>query len=185
LVAVGNRVRWSKSWQTFADFLFDHIKFLFTPEWGNAELVKPDEQRHPLIVWYQLVCGFQRQHFDASGVVSTATMNGAVKAYLSLAYDLYLCAHNAELPDKLLARLRNRDQFEGAHYEAYVVGCFAKAGFKIIFENEDDVSTSHCEFTAIHSVTGRKYSVEAKAIGSESKRAGTSAELPKIRGTAT
>jgi hypothetical protein len=37
-----------------------------------------------------------------------------------LAYDLYALDHNAELQEKPLARLRNRDNFEGARYEVYV-----------------------------------------------------------------
>ena len=59
---------------------------------------------------------------------------------------------------------------------------FAKAGFTIEFENEDDSSTSHCEFTATHSITGKQFSVEAKAVTTASKRSGASAEPPRIRG---
>jgi hypothetical protein len=183
LVAVGNTVHWSKTWRTFPDFLFDYIKKALTPEWGNAELKKPEDQRHPLLRWYRKLCDFQRyQATGKEGEIYSAPATGAVKAYLNLAYDLYLCDHNAELPERLLKRLRNRDQFEGALYEAFVIGCFAKAGFKIEFENEDDPSTSHCEFTATHSITGKKFSVEAKAVNTASKRSGASAEPPRIRG---
>jgi hypothetical protein len=41
VVAVGKQIRWSKAWKTFPDFLFDYIKYVLTPEWGNAELKKP------------------------------------------------------------------------------------------------------------------------------------------------
>ena len=115
-------------------------------------------------------------------MVVSSTMTGAIKAYLGLAYDLYLSGHNAELPERLLKRLRNRDQFEGAVYEAFVIGCFARAGFSIEFEDEDDLSVSHCEFTATHKETGRRFSVEAKAVTTASKRSGNSKEPPKIRG---
>jgi hypothetical protein len=183
LVAVGKTIRWSRAWRTFPDFLFDYIKFVLTPEWGNAELKKPEDQRHPLLRWYHKLCDFQRRHATGKeGEIYSGPATGAVKAYLSLAYDLYLCAHNAELPERLLKRLRNRDQFEGALYEAFVIGCFAKAGFTIELENEDDSSTSHCEFTATHNITGRKFSVEAKAVTTASKRSGASEEPPRIRG---
>jgi hypothetical protein len=40
IVAIGKQLRWSKAWRTFPDFLFDYIKIVLTPEWGNAELKK-------------------------------------------------------------------------------------------------------------------------------------------------
>ena len=55
-----------------------------------------------------------------------------VRAYLGLAYDLYLSAHNAELPDLLLKRLRNADTFEGALYEAGIIGNLADTGTGIL-----------------------------------------------------
>lgn len=179
-VAVKNEVFWSKDWNTFRHFLFDYIKSALTREWGAAELAKPEASRHPLFKWVEKV-GAQHASARASGSTSSV-ITGAVLAYLALAYDLYLSAHNAELPERLLKRLRNRDQFEGALYEAYVIGCFAKAGFEITFEDEDDSTTSHCEFTATHKQTRRKFSVEAKAVTSNSKRSGASQEPPKIRG---
>ena len=183
IVAVGKDIRWSKAWRTFPDFLFDYIKIVLTPAWGNAELAKDVVGRHPVVCWYRKVCDFQQRLIGRkAGEIHTGAMTGAVKAYLGLAYDLYLCAHNAELPDRLLKRLRNRDQFEGALYEVFVVGCFAKAGFRIEFENEEDPSSSHCEFTAIHKQTERKFSVEAKAVTTASKRSGDSADPPKVRG---
>jgi hypothetical protein len=183
LVAVGSQIRWSNAWRTFPDFLFDFIKDKLTPAWGNTELAKFGEKAHPLIRWYRKLCQFQQDHANTGndGIFS-GIMTGAVKAYLDLAYHLYLAAHNAELPERLLKRLRNREQFEGALYEAFVIGHYAKAGFQIDFEDEDDATSSHCEFVAIHKQTGRKFSVEAKTVTTASKRSGTSDEPPNIRG---
>jgi hypothetical protein len=183
IVAIGTQLRWSKGWRTFPDFLFDYIKLVLTPEWGNAELAKPEAQRHPLLDWYRKVCDFQRAHqTSALNGIHQAAMTGAVRAYLGLAYDLYLCAHNVELPDLLLKRLRNAKTFEGALYEAYVIANLAKAGFHIELEDESDSTRTHCELTATHKGTGRRFSVEAKAIASTSTRAGSSAAPPRIRG---
>ena len=52
LVFVKNRLLSSKSWRTFHDFLFDYIKVTIGPEWGNAEIAKLLEQRHPILIWY-------------------------------------------------------------------------------------------------------------------------------------
>jgi len=113
--------------------------------------------------------------------IYSAEMTGAMRAYLGLAYDLYLSAHNAELPELLLKRLRNPQTFEGAIYEARVIGSLARAGFHIELEDETDSDRSHCELTATHKDTGRKFSVEAKAVTSVSSRSGASAEPPRIR----
>lgn len=180
-VAVGSQLHWSKNWRTFHDFLFGYIKQVFTPEWGNAELKKDLAQRHPVMQWYQKLCDFQKVHGHGDGKVHSGEMTGSIKAYLALAYDLYLCAHNARLVPLLLKRLKSPKTFEGALYETFVIGMFAKAGFKIEMEEEDDSSTAHCEFVAIHLETGRKFSVEAKAVTSDSKRAGATSEPPRIR----
>jgi hypothetical protein len=181
LVAIGNEIQRSTRWRTFHDFLADYIKYLLTPEWGKAELVKPEAERHPLFSWFG-----KYERYTAAvakrGEIFSAPMTGAIKAVLGLAYDLYLCAHNAELPPLLLKRLRNPATFEGAVYEAYVIGLFARAGFSIEMEDEEDPTKMHCEFVATHKETGRKFSVEAKAVTSLSRRAGARAEPPKIRG---
>ena len=49
VVAVGNEVHWSKNWLTFVDFLLDYIKAVLTPEWGQAEQAKPENEQHPLM----------------------------------------------------------------------------------------------------------------------------------------
>ncbi len=89
-------------------------------------------------------------------------MTGAVASYYRLAYDLYSLAHTAQIQTKLLGRLRNNQGFRGARYEVFVAASLIRAGFTIEFENEDDRSSSHCEFTATCLSSGRKYSVEAK-----------------------
>lgn len=161
-VAVKNRLLHSKGWKTFHDFLFDYIKMAIGPEWGNAEIAKPLEQRHPILIWYQKLCEYQRTFITEPGKVSSAPMTGAVAAYMRLAYDLYALDHNAELQEKLLARLRNYDKFTGVRYEIYVAALFIRAGFDIEFEDETDGSTTHCEFTATYKRTGKRFSVEAK-----------------------
>jgi hypothetical protein len=181
LVAVGNEIRWSRAWLTFTDFLFDYIKAVLTPAWGQAELEKPEAQQHPLMDWLRRISAFRAAHSGSTrGKIHIAPITGVVRAYLGLTYDLYLSAHNAELPALLLKRLRNAKTFDGALYEASVIGTFPKAGFAIEFEDEGDSTVSHCEFTATHKVTGRKFSVEAKAVSSMSDRAGGSSKPPRI-----
>jgi hypothetical protein len=174
--------RRSKTWKTFHDFLFEYIKHLLTPEWGQPESAKPALEQHPLIRWIKQIADFRNAATNKNKLgIYTGTMTGVIRAYLGLAYELYLCAHNAETQELLLKRLRKKGSFEGALYEAYVIGILARAGFKIEFEDEGDPKSSHCEFTATHLQTGKKFSVEVKAIGSESSRAGKSQQPPRVR----
>ncbi len=161
-VAVNNKILFSTKWKTFHDFLGDYLKNALGTDWGNAELRKPFDQQHPILVWYHKLCQQQRLTIKESGKVSTARMTGAVAAYMHLAYDLYALDHNAELQAKLVTRLRSRENFYGARYEVQVAAMLARSGFTIAFENEDDRRNSHCEFTVTHPSTGKHFSVEAK-----------------------
>lgn len=165
VVAVGKGLHWSAEWKTFHDFLFYYIKkTLGADGWGTAEIKKPFEDRHPLIQWYDYLCLYQRQFIKTPGEVHHANMTGAVHAYLGLAYYLYLIAHNArDISTRLIKRLKDPNNFRGAYYETYVASLFINAGFELEFEDEGDRTRSHCEFTATFPLTGRKFSVEAKA----------------------
>lgn len=162
VVAVRNRILASTKWKTFHDFLVDYLRDALGSEWGNAELKRPMDERHPILVWYHLLCDQQRQFIKEPGTVATASATGAFAAYLHLAYDLYALDHNAELQSKLIQRLRSKQMFPGARYEVRVAALLARAGFTLEFENEDDRTSSHCEFVATYASTGRRFSVEAK-----------------------
>lgn len=161
-VAVKNRLFHSERFKTFHDFLVRYIMTALGPEWGTAELRKPEGERPPVALWYQAFCRHQRHFMTGSGKVESIPYSGGTAAFMHLAYDLYALDHNAELQDRLLERLRNPRTFSGARYETYVAAVFIRAGFDLVFENEQDGSMTHCEFTATHRRTGKKFSVEAK-----------------------
>ncbi len=163
MVAVGNQLHYSKKWKTFHDFLFDYIKNCLGSEWGNLELRKDYSERHPILQWYKAVCDFQKQNIKQEGQIYSADCTGPVGAYLSLAYDLYVLRHHSLLQERLIGRLKDRKQFQGARYEVFVTASFIKGGFYIEFEDESDQKTSHCEFIATHKPSGKRYSVEAKS----------------------
>lgn len=171
IVAVKNRIHYSTKWRTFHDFLFDFIKRKLDPAWGTAEIDKPFALRHPILVWYDHLCRAQQMHGKA-GQVSSMPANGAVLSYLRLAYDLYSMEHNSDLQAKLIRRLKNPDQFMAARYELFVAATMIRAGYTIALEDEDDRTSSHCEFVATHTATGRQFSVEAKCRTGEGLRPG-------------
>ena len=174
-VAVGNRLHYGK-WKSFADFLFNYIKVTIGSDWGNAEIAKPLGERHPLMQWYDKLCHLQIAHAGRPGELFSTPVTGAVSAYNRLAYNLYLIAHNGkDIQTRLLARLKNKDNFQGAYYETQVAAWLIRAGFELEFENEQDTLSTHCEFTATYVSTGEKYSVEAK---SRETRPGGSSRTP-------
>jgi hypothetical protein len=163
-IAVKNRLYYSKKWKTFADFLNEYMGSVLGGEWGNAELKKPLETRHPILQWYYHICILQRQYIQKPGEIASMPTTGAVAAYYGLAYSLYLIAHNVhDIESRLIQRLKNPENFQGALYETRVAAELIRAGFELEFENEDDRSTTHCEFTATYTRTGRKFSAEAKS----------------------
>lgn len=162
-VAVGNQLLYSRKWKTFHDFLFAYLGMTLGRKLGDAELRKPLPERHPIAEWYHHVCMYQQKIIKRRGEVTTAQATGTVSAYIELAYNLYLLAHNETVQKRLLKRLLNKDQFHGAYYETYVAAVLILAGCDLEFEDEADGSQSHCEFTATFRATGNSYSVEAKS----------------------
>ena len=93
-----------------------------------------------------------------------------MRAFINLAYNIYLIAHHTEKDgDAIVKRYVDRlkgtrpDDFAGALFETYAAAAFLKAGFTLAFENESDGSVSHVEFVALYPRTGKRFSVEVKA----------------------
>ncbi len=165
VVAVGSRLFFHK-WKTFHDFLFTYIGYVIEKEWFAAELKKPLENRHPLMQWYNVwfeLHAKNRGTVPGGEIVKVDGPPAQVSALLSFAYDLYTLEHHGLLTQRLIERLKRNDLFQGARYAAYVAATFVRAGFTIAHEDESDLSTTHCEFAAVHKQTGIGYSVEAKS----------------------
>lgn len=167
IVTAGNTVYWGKNWKSFTDFLLYYIKATLGTEWGNAELAKPKEERHPILQWYEALCQLQRRDKEETepnehGLYSTV-LDGPSRAYLLLAYELYVVRNHAELQESLVRRLKHADQFQGARYELFVIATMIRAGFTVRLEDESDVSRKHPELVAIHRPTGEEVAVEAKS----------------------
>lgn len=82
---------------------------------------------------------------------------------VSLAFDVCTLEHTQKLPDHLINRLKNRGEYQGAHYEISIAAIFARLGCSIDFLDDEKLSTPHCEFIATHQETGVSIAVEAKS----------------------
>ena len=181
LVVVGNDVFHLKNCKTFHDFLLRYITTIFGTEWWRDQDKTQGKHRHTLLKWRDLAMKQLTQGRTglAADVVHNIPFTGALSAYMHLSHNLYLLAHNVELQQTLLARLKNSNpsSFHGAYYETFVAASFIKAGFELNLEKEDDSSTSHCEFTAKFKKTGNSFSVEAKSRYRDVDEAKTTSKL--------
>ncbi len=160
-LAIGREIFDSGECKTFHDVLPVYLRALLGEEWIEKELSK--ESRHPILQWHHAMVSYLKENKQSPDEIQNVPTLGAISALLRLSYNLYLMADNSELQEKLIERLKNQNQFLGANYETQVAAFCILAGFEVVLENEDDLSSTHCEFTAKNIKSGRKFSVEAKA----------------------
>ena len=141
-----------------------YIKSVIGPEWGNAELDKPFDERHEIMKWYDVMYRFQRRQEIGPDGLCGVVPNGAMRAWLLLSYDLYTLRNHNALQKSVVHRLKDPDQFQGARHELLATATCIRAGYDdIAFEDETDPSRRHIEFMAIHKTTGQEIDVEAKS----------------------
>ena len=162
-VAVGNQLHYSRHWRTFPDFLQAYIRSILGSDWGNAELAKPLDARHEIMKWYDQMWHFLQAQEPGTDGLCGVIPNGATRAWLLLAYDLYVLRHHSALQESLVRRLKHPRQFQGARHELFAVATCIRAGFDIAFEDETDPTRRHVEFTGTHRGTGQQIDVEAKS----------------------
>ena len=161
-IAVGNKLHYSKKWITVLDFLNDYILLKFGKEYFRSEISKPFEDRNPIFQWHEIYHQHLLQNAKPGRPLNTITANGIINSYAGLAYSLYLLEHNVELQERLINRLKIKEQFQGAYYETIIANSLIRTGFSLKLEDESDESQKHCEFSATSPVTKKLYSVEAK-----------------------
>lgn len=186
IIGVGGNIYHSPKWMTFPDFLSDYLKIIMGAEWGNSEIKKIYNDRHPILQWYEKYCKLQQKHNNGSTKIKSLPATGAVFCYLGIAYSLYLLDHNVELQKRYIERLKDINNFQGTYYELIVANCLIRSGFNLELEDEDNNQTKHCEFSAVSKKTGKKYWVEAKmrsviGILGKTKLNGTTSKDPTCR----
>lgn len=189
IVAVGSRVYHSKQWKTFHDFLRDYLIDAVGREWFETERAKADDQRHLILRWFDQAIADHRRHGEQFGEMVVSPMTGAQRAFLNLAYNLYLIDHHAEpeqsapLLETFVDKLKSErsDDFIGKLFETYAAAAFLKAGFTLVYEDESDGRSSHVEFVATYPATGKKFSVEVKSRNRLAAEDGPVDEIKRLR----
>ncbi len=165
-VLVGDHVQRLEPQKTPIDFLIGYVCTCFGKEWAEQELAKPQEQSHPFIDWYRKMRDYQREVQEQQAgpqdhVVAPAS--NPMRALVQLAWDLMLLENHAEIQDRLLTRLRDRQKFQGARHEVFAASLLVMAGFELTVVDETDNKRKHPEYIAKFRRTGEEIAVEAKS----------------------
>jgi hypothetical protein len=130
-----------------------------------GEVAKAPADRHEIVRWFIAFGDFAKrmstEDHRSGERLWEADATGSVQALLALAYDVYHLQHTERLPDVLLNRLRNWQEFQGARYEIAIAATFARMLWSI--EWIKDKSTKHCEFIARDPSGTLAVGVEAKS----------------------
>jgi hypothetical protein len=156
--AVGNRIFRRPADETFQEFQINYILWQFEKNWFDSEMAKPLPERHIILQWRHERCEQLRSHPTPDGKFR-APMTGGSKALQVFADDLYQLAHASGIPKRLVERLKNQGEFQGARYEVFIASMFARCGFQIEFI--DDQSKRNPEFIALKGT--ELIAVEAKS----------------------
>lgn len=159
IVAVANRVKWSRGWLWFTDFLLDHLKDSIGREWGTQAV--RDSLQHPLFRWLRRMNEYMQSQ-QVTGLNSFRSEEiGFLTSVFRLGYALYLIDHHDQLDPTLIKRLRSTSQFRAAYYETLIAAAFAVSGAKINMAEHAHLSETVPEFWATGK-SQRRYAVEAK-----------------------
>lgn len=169
VVAVGSRVyRDIPINETFHEFLIRNLQNLLGRDWIEGERKKSARERH------HIVQGFDSFYEDRRRLAPTLERpeksikslptSGNVLAMLTFAYDVYSVQHCAVIPDDILQRLKQYNEYQGARYEINVAGTCVRAGFVIdwIRPTQGKIG-KECEFVAYHPRHNEFVVVEAKS----------------------
>jgi hypothetical protein len=163
--AVGHRIYWSRPTETFHEFLINIVKGTVGEGWYKDQLLLPEAERHQILRRIKTQADRSRMfvgddRFKQGGVYEVPP-SGDELSLLALGYDLLHLQHRGDLPQRLVERLKNRAEFQGALYEIAIAATFVRAGFGIKFIHQK--SKKHPEFFAHDDASGVRVAVESKS----------------------
>jgi hypothetical protein len=160
--AVRNQIHFRPLEETFYDFQLNLLFWALGKEWYDEQMRKPPDERHVILKWRAernaVLEKYRKPSANPNEPIS-APLTGNMKALQVLADDVYQLEHALETPKRIMQRLGNMGEFQGARYELLVASLFARCGFVIEFI--DDRSKKNPEFLATKA--GERIAVEAKS----------------------
>jgi hypothetical protein len=162
LRAVRNAIHFRPLEETFDDFQLNFLLWTLGKNWFDEQLLKPPGERHIILRWRDERNELLEKHRDPAAPQKEpvrAPLTGNTKALQVLADDVYQLQHALKTPRKIVERLRNMREFQGARYEVLVASLFARCGFDVEFV--DDRAKKNPDFFATKAV--ERIAVEAKS----------------------
>lgn len=163
--AVRGQIYFRPKAETFHEFLRFILRLTFGDEWWHDQQSLPEAKKHVVAKWSDSVTQWlnvvKTDENKVSDGLWVARASGYAQSLLQLAFDLF-CLHQVDsLPEAMVNRLRDKNQFQGVRYEIAVSAIFARAGFTVEFCEEVE-GEKICEFIARHP-SGLAVAVEAKS----------------------
>lgn len=165
-------------WNKPSDFLVSYLKSKLGQQWLSNQLDKIYKDRHEIAKWYTK--GLPNIEEKSPHIWDKP--NGKAIALLHLAYDLFVLENIGQLPNFILDRLKNNQNFNGARYELFVFATLIRAGFDIEYCDERSGlkgRVPECQIT--HRETSQKLFVEAKTRNVKNVLGSTQGKAKKIR----
>jgi len=163
--AVGNRIYGRPPDETFHEFIINLLSGTLGKEWWDLHVASTE--KHFMMKcflkyaeWRQRSASYAKRETPQ---VWSAPPDGWTRSLIALAFDVVTLAHAQRLPDTILKRLRNKDQYQGARYEIAIAAIFARLDCQIEFLDDKEKSSTHCEFIAYHRPSKIRIAVEVKS----------------------
>lgn len=163
---LGNRVYYNRPEnETFHEFIISVLLNTLGEEWYKNQSLLQLEDQHFIYCCYKKYLEWRKKNISnhSDTKISCASPDGWTKSILSLAFDICSLVHKEHLPEGLLNRLKNKDQYQGVRYEIAISAIIARLNYKINFLDEQNLKTIHPEFIAENRDTREKVAVEGKS----------------------
>jgi len=139
--ALGSSVYFGPTNETFHEFILRVLRESLGEDWLSLQASLPAEKQHFVVRCFAKLGDFLSANADPEALaregVIGADPNGWVSYLISLAWDVATLLHAGGLPEALLTRLRNADQYQGARYAVAIAAIFARLDCEILFLDED------------------------------------------------
>jgi hypothetical protein len=162
--AVGGKLYYGPVNETFHEFLEKLLISRLGRSWFESEIKKSEDERHIIVQWRRELLEAANRNLaqrNDNSKPGAFLPTGNMQAFMVLADDFYQLEHAFKTPRKILERLRDWRQFQGARYEILAASIFARCGFTIDFINDKTKKTP--EFFATKEQSNERLAVEAKS----------------------
>jgi uncharacterized protein (DUF4415 family) len=140
--------------RSFTDALCHYLMEQLGEDWLKNERHTPWEKKHPIAKWDSILLADQSNNKEPHLI-------GALAAWAFLGYHLYLIREYSQMKTRLMKRLKQPDQFQGARFEVTVAAALLTSGFDVDFIDENS-NGKHPDFIATSRATNQRFAVEVK-----------------------